>query len=143
MVTLHKSVHGVPVVFSTDSELIAAPVRKFLEYFTPQIEMHSRPMIVQFHEVSSRNEIPWQEPSHGHTLFSQQWRTPTFREEHRIEWKCRILRDKHRLIADFHEKGLFIIDEDKESAAGYIVQPATLHCDLRRRVFSFCLVRAS
>jgi len=137
MVNLHVSIHGIPVTFLTSSELIASPIQKFLEYFSRQPAHDTDALTITFHEVSRREEIPFIPTASFQKLFSRKGRA--LGDQLRTEWECSILRDEHRLIADFHGQGLLVIDELHECAEGYIIRPEALHPDLRVGFFHFVL----
>ena len=137
MVNLHVSIHGIPVTFLTSSELIRSRVEKFLEYFSREPRQDTNALVITFHEVSRREEIPCAVHPQAQKLFSRKGRT--LGDQLRTEWECSILRDGHRLIADFHGQGLLVIDELRECAEGYIIQPEALHPDIRVGFFHFVL----
>lgn len=138
MSTLHVSIHGIPLKFSTSSESIFLPVKKFLEHFSQPSGEESESLMLTFNEVSHRSSIPYQTSSSAQQLFSHKGRT--LGDRLRKEWQCSLFRDGHRLIADFHEQGLVIIDDREGIAEGYIIQPQAMHPDIRVGMFHFGLV---
>lgn len=137
MSTLHVSIHGIPLNFSTSSESIFLPVQKFLEHFSQQSSEESESLMMTFHEVSARSHIPYQTPSSAQQLYSRKGRA--LGDRLRKEWQCSFFKDGHRLIADFHEQGLMVIDDMEGIAKGYLIQPQAMHADIRVGMFHFAM----
>ena len=61
----------------------------------------------------------------GKTLFSGT--RPAMGDSLRSLWRCEVVQDGDRLIADFHEQGALLIDGSRNLVEGYFVRPDAMH----------------
>jgi len=54
-------------------------------------------------------------------------------------WRCDVKQDGDRLIADFHEQGLLVIDGSRGLAEGYFIHPEAMHPDVCTSFFHYAL----
>lgn len=54
-------------------------------------------------------------------------------------WRCEVKQDGDRLIADFHEQGLLMIDGSLGLVEGYFINPAAMHPEVCTSFFHFAL----
>ena len=100
--------HGVELRFSTSSQAFLGPVLTFLRHFHVEEVLGDRVLTMHFEEVASRADVPVQVSDTGKILFSGT--RPSMGDSLRALWQCEILQDGDRIIADFHEQGLLLID---------------------------------
>ncbi|HSL03630.1 MAG TPA: hypothetical protein VK901_08845 [Nitrospiraceae bacterium] len=129
--------HGVGLRFRTSSQAFVGPVVTFLRHFHAEV-VHSNPvMTMHFEEVASRADIPVNISMMGKTLFAGT--RPAMGDYLRSLWHCEVVQDGDRLIADFHEQGLLVIDGARNLVEGYFVRPDAMHPDVRTSFFHFAL----
>jgi hypothetical protein len=131
------NVHGVELRFSTSSQAFVGPVLAFLRHFHAE-EVHGDTVLtMHFEEVASRADVSVKVPDTGKILFSGT--RPAMGDSLRSLWRCEVVQDGNRLIADFHEQGLLLIDGARNLVEGYFVRPDAMHPDVCTSFFHFAL----
>ena len=102
------SVHGVSVSYSTMSPLLADPVNEFLKHFQHDSHEQSVALKLCFRAVEERGNIPWIKSSSAHLLSSGTGESVGDRRETGLPYD--VIQDDGRLIADFHDVGVLIMD---------------------------------
>jgi hypothetical protein len=129
--------HGVELRFSTSSQAFVGPVLTFLRYFHAEEVRGDTVLTMHFEEAASRADVPVKVSDTGKILFSGT--RPAMGDSLRALWQCEILQDGDRIIADFHEQGLLLIDGSRNLVEGYFVRPDALHPDVCTSFFHFAL----
>ena len=129
--------HGVELRFSTSSQAFMGPVLTFLRYFHVEKVLGDRVQTMHFEEVASRADVPVTVSDTGKVLFSGI--RPAMGDSLRSLWRCEVVQDGNRLIADFHEQGLLLIDGTRNLVEGYFVRPDAMHPDVCTSFFYFAL----
>ena len=131
------NVHGVELRFSTSSQAFVGPVLAFLRHFHAE-EVHGDTVLtMHFEEVASRADVSVKVPDTGKILFSGT--RPAMGDSLRSLWRCEVVQDGNRLIADFHEQGLLLIDGARNLVEGYFIRPDAMHPDVCTSFFHFAL----
>ena len=139
-VTAHEyrfNFHGVELRFSTSSQAFLEPVLTFLRHFHVEEVLGDRVLTMHFEEVASRADVPVTVSDTGKILFSGT--RLAMGDALRSLWRCEVVQDGNRLIADFHEQGLLLIDGARNLVEGYFVRPDAMHPDVCTSFFHFAL----
>lgn len=129
--------HGVELRFSTSAQAFMTPVLTFLRHFHTEVVHGDTALTIHFEEVASRAEVPVKVSDTAKILFSGT--RPAMGDSLRSLWHCEILQDGARIIADFHEQGLLLIDGARNLVEGYFVRPDAMHPDVCSSFFHFAL----
>ena len=129
--------HGLELRFTTSSQAFVAPVLTFLQNFHADVASEGTALTIRFEEVASRAEVPVKISDSAKILFSGT--RPSMGDSLRSIWQCEVLQDGDRLIADFHEQGLLLIDGARNLVEGYFVRPDAMHPDVCTSFFHFAL----
>lgn len=130
------SFHGIALRYVTSSPALSGPVTTLLQHCRCDSVGHE-PLTIQFEEVGSRGDVPVHLSPLARQLFSGT--KPALGDALRALWHCTVVQDHGRLVVDFHEQGLLVIDGDRGTAHGYFVHPEAMHADLRESFFHFAL----
>jgi hypothetical protein len=134
------SIYGVYLKFVTTSGAIAAPVANVLRSFPRECGDGSGVLTIQLDAVRCREEIPVRLSGTAYELSF----TPgsDADESHsRPAWPHRVMRDGARLIADFFDEGLLVIDPSREIVEGYLIDPDTMSPEAVEWLFHTALVQ--
>lgn len=129
--------HGLNLCVRTSVQAFAAPVRTFLRHFQTEAAQEGPQLTIQFEEVANRAEVPVTIPEDGKVLFSGT--RPALGDALRSLWRCEVVQDGDRLIVDFHDQGLLMIDGARNLVEGYFVRPDAMHPDVRTSFFHFAM----
>lgn len=121
MTNLCFVIHGVGLHYSTSTPLLVEPVLKLLGHFHDESGATPVPLHIQFEAVESREKIPVGIPPSARRLSTAEG--SSLRDGARTKWGCVMVQDGPRLIADFYDDGLIVIDLAKHIAEGYLVRP--------------------
>lgn len=131
------SIHGVGLRLATDSPAIASAVYTLLRHFQRETLEGPIALEILFNAVHSRAEIPITVSPSAEVLISQTGKTAG--DLLHSEWKFAYYRDGDRKIADFHDQGLLLLDDERGRMEGYLVEPDVMHLDVRAGFFHFGL----
>ena len=131
-------IHGIGLQYLATSPCLVEPIETLLRYFRrPALEDPS-PLRIQFEALETCEDIPITVPSSARRLTSA---TGTaMRDRGPTAWQCDMWQNGRRLIADFHDAGLLVIDDAESAAHGYLVRPDTFHADTVEWYVHFALV---
>lgn len=132
------NVHGVEVTVMTSSSLLADPVASLLRYFRRTRHEGTLPLTVVLEAVGNRAEIPVTIPATARRLFNQTGIASG--DDQTSEWRCEVVQDEDRIIAEFHGQGVVVIDGQSRRASVYVIHPETKHEDVRVGYVHFALV---
>ena len=135
----HFSIYGMSVSYSTMSPLLAAPVNDFLKHFQPHVKEQAVALRLCFRAVEQRGNIPWIKSSSARQLSSGTGESVGDRRETGLPYD--VILDDGRLIADFHNVGVLIIDGVEGRADGYLIKPASMPVNLIEYLFHTALVQ--
>ena len=129
--------HGLGLRFRTSVSAFAEPALAFLRHFHTDIAQGVPVLTIEFDEVASRAEVPVKLSAGSKVLFSGE--RPSLGDAVRSLWRCEIVQDGDRLIADFHEQGVLVIDGARNLVEGYFIRPDAMHPDVRTSFLHFAL----
>jgi hypothetical protein len=132
------SLYGVPVRYVTALPLLAAPVNELLRYFRRDSIEESASLTLCFQAVQERAEIPLTITSSARRLSFGTGAAVGERPETGLPYE--VIQDEGRLIADFHDVGVLIIDGVQSRADGYLIKPETMHGNLIEYLFHLALI---
>ncbi|MBI4504517.1 MAG: hypothetical protein HY691_03195 [Chloroflexi bacterium] len=128
------SVYGVRVCVATRDAAIGCAAQTLLRHF--RAEQLDGPAAVEmvFHGVRSRADVPISiSPSAALMVHTKRVVDGVVHVEATVHL------DDGRLIADFHEAGLVVVDARQKRAEGYLVMPEAIQVDVRASYLLFAL----
>ncbi len=131
------SVHGESVVVTGADPAIMEPIGRFLRYFEQPSEDDVDGLQIQFTAVRSREAIPIARPSLDQRIESHP--AEGIDEDFIGAWQCDVYACDGILTVDLHRNGMLIIDYRQGIGRGYLVNPETVHPDIRVSYFHFVL----
>jgi hypothetical protein len=131
------SLHGVELHYQTSCSAFVAPVLALLQHFHTEVDPGGTVLTIRFEEIASRSEMPVKISDSVKSLFSGV--KPSMGDSLRSIWRCDVKQDGDRLIADFHDQGLLVIDGSRGLAEGYFIHPDAMHPDVCTSFFHFAL----
>ena len=132
------SLYGTPVRYATASPLVAAPVNELLKHFRRDSLEESAPLTLYFHAVQDRADIPLTMSPSARQLSSGTGAAVGDRRETGLPYE--VIQDEGRLIADFHDAGVLVIDGVQGRADGYLIKSETLDANLIEYLFHLALI---
>jgi hypothetical protein len=131
------NLHGAELRYRTSSQAFVEPVLAFLRHFHTDAVHGETVLTMQFEEVASRAEVPVKVSVAARILFSGT--RPSMGDSLRSIWRCDVRQDGDRLIADFHNQGVLMIDGSRGLVEGYFINPDAMHPDVRTSFFHYAL----
>jgi hypothetical protein len=132
------SMYGTPIRYITSSSLLAAPVEEFLRHFRRNSLDESVPLTLSFQAVQDRAEIPPILSPAARPLCSGTGVPAGGRPEDELPYA--VSQDRGRLIVDFDDAGMFVIDRAHGSAEGYLIKPQLMPASLIEYLFHLALI---
>jgi hypothetical protein len=132
------SLYGTPVRYATSSSLLAAPVNELLRYFRRDSLDESVPLTLCFHAVQERADIPLTPSPSACRLASGTGAAVGGRRETHLPYE--VTQDGGKLIADFFDAGVLVIDGAQGRADGYLIAPQTMPASLVEYLFHLALI---
>lgn len=132
------SIYGTPVLFATSSSLLAAPVNELLRHFHQDSLDGSVPLTLCFQAVLERADIPLIMSQGARQLSSGTGALVGDRAKTGLPYE--VIHDSGRLIADFFNIGVLVIDGTQSRADGYLIQPETMPASLIEYLFHLALI---
>jgi hypothetical protein len=132
------SLYGTSVRYATSSPLLTAPVNELLRHFRRNSLDKSIPLTLCFQAVQDRAEIPPMLSPAARHLCSGTGVPPGGRPDDALPYT--VSQDRGRLIVDFYDAGLFVIDVAHGSAEGYLIQPQLMPASLIEYLFHLVLI---
>lgn len=136
MKELLLSVHGIELIFTTNSPELAHSVEALLHYFHCDT-VAAQPMRMEFDAIERRGDVPVRISGSAQLLYCGSGLASA--HDRQTIWSCDIYSDNGLLIADFHEEGLVVIDGVSQSAHGYLVRPEAMAPDIRVSFVHFAM----
>jgi hypothetical protein len=132
------SLYGTSVRYSTASPLLAAPVNELLRHFRQSSIEEDAPLTLCFQAVQDRSDIPLTMSSSAYQLSSGTGAAVGDRRETRLPYE--VIHDGGRLIADFLDAGVLVMDGVQGRADGYLIKPEAMHANLIEYLFHLALI---
>lgn len=132
------SLYGTSVRFVTMSPFLAAPVNELLKHFRRDVLDESVTLTLWFQAVQSRADIPPIMSPSARRLSSGACAEIEGRRETDLPYE--VFYDDGRLIADFSDIGVLVIDGKQHKADGYLIKPETMHESLIEYLFHLALI---
>jgi len=129
--------HGLDLRFQTSVPAFVEPALAFLRHFQTDVAQGAPVLTIRFDEVAGRTEVPVKMSVGSKVMFSGE--RPSLGDAVRSLWQCEIVQDGDRLIADFHEQGVLVIDGARNLVEGYFIRPDAMHPDVRTSFLHFAL----
>lgn len=131
------NLHGVELHYQTSSLVMVTPILSFLRHFHTDLEKGDTVLTIRFEQVDSRAEVPVKVSEQAKTLFSGT--CPSRGDSLRSIWRCDVVQDGDRLVTDFHDQGVLVIDGARGLVEGYFISPEAMHEDVRESFFHYAL----
>jgi hypothetical protein len=132
------SMYGTAVRYITSSSLLAAPVEELLRHFRQNSLDESVPLTLSFQAVQDRAEIPPILSSAARHLCSGTGVPAGGRPEDELPYA--VSQGCGRLLIDFAEVGVFIIEGAYGRAEGYLLKPERMSANLIEYLFHLTLI---
>ena len=132
------SLYGTAVRYATASPMLAAPVNELLRHFRRDSLEESAPLRLCFQAVQGRADIPLTMSASARQLSSGTGAAVGGRPKTGLPFD--VIQDGGRLIADFHEAGVLIMDGVQGRADGYLINPETMDANLIEYLFHIALI---
>jgi len=132
------SLYGRPVKYRATSPLLVAPVNELLKHFRRDFIDESAALSLCFRPVQDRAEVPWMRSSSAQRLSSGTGEAIQDRPETGLPYE--VFQDGDRLVADFHNIGVLMIDGTLGKADGYVIKPESMRISLIEYLFHTALI---
>lgn len=132
------AIYGTSVRYITSSSHLAAPVEELLRHFRRDALEEATPLTVRFHAVQDRAEIPLTLSPAARHLASGTDVAAEGRPEDDLPYV--VSQDGGRLLIDFAEAGLFMIEGAYGRAEGYLLKPERMPANLIEYLFHLTLI---
>jgi hypothetical protein len=132
------SLYDTPARFVTSSSLLATPVNEFLSHFRQGSLDGAVPLTLCFQAVQDRADIPLIMSQGARQLSSGTGAPGGDRAETGLPYE--VIHDSGRLIADFFNTGVLVIDGVRGRADGYLIRPETIPASLIEYLFHLALI---
>lgn len=129
--------HGIELRYEASSRALLDPVAPpFRQFHGAGVNTASR-LTIRFHQVVDRKQSPVERSAQAKTLFSGI--CPLRGSSLRSIWRCDIVQDGNRLLADFPDQALVVIDGDLGLVEGYLFGSDATREDFCECLFHFSL----
>ncbi len=132
------SLYGTSVRYATASPLLVAPVNELLRNFRRDSVEESAPLTLCFHAVQDRADIPLTVSPSARQLSSGTGEAVGDRRETGLPYE--MIHDGGRLIADFFDAGVLVMNGVQGRADGYLIKPETMQANLIEYLFHLALI---
>ncbi len=132
------SLYGTQIRYATASPWLAAPVNKFLRHFQQEALCPSIPLTLSFHAVEHRADISVTLSSSARQLAASMRVAGADRLETDLPYE--VILDGERLIAEFFNVGVLVIDSMQGRADGYLINPQMMPDSLIEYLFHIALI---
>jgi hypothetical protein len=132
------SLYGKSVRYVTMSPFLAAPVNELLKHFQRTSLDESAPLTLWFQAAKNRADIPLIMSPLARRLYSGTGEELGDQRPTGLPYE--VFYDEGRLIADFSDVGVLVIDAKQQKADGYLINPETIHEGLIEYLFHLALI---
>jgi hypothetical protein len=131
------SLYGTQIRYITESHLLAAPVNEFLRHFRQEALSQSDPLTLYFKEVEHRADIPVTISSSACQLAVNMGIAGADCPETDLPYE--VILDGGKLIVEFFNVGVLVIDSIQGRADGYLINPQMMPDSLIEYLFHLAL----
>lgn len=131
------SLYGTQIRYVTASPWLAAPVNEFLSHFRQEVLRSSIPLTVCFRAVEHRTDIPVTISSSARQLAANMGDAGA--DSPGADLPYEVVLDGERLIAEFFNVGVLVVDSVQGSADGYLINPQMMPESLIEYLFHLAL----
>ena len=132
------SLYGAQIRYVTASPWLAAPVNEFLRHFRTEVLCPSIPLTLYFHAVEYRADVPVTISSSARQLAANMGVAGTDCPETDLPYE--VMLDGERLIANFFNVGVLVVDSVQGRADGYLINPQMMPESLIEYLFHIALI---
>lgn len=125
--------YGTPVRYVTTSPFLAAPVNELLRHFRRDSLDEFTPLALCFQAVQERVNIPV-------VISPLARRIAAGTNLQETDLPYQVFHDGGRLVADFYDVGMFVIDTVQGRAEGYFIRPQAMPASLIEYLFHLVLI---
>ena len=125
--------YGTPVRYVTTSPFLAAPVNELLRHFRRDSLDESIPLALCFQAVQERANIPV-------VISPLARRLALGTDLQETDLPYQVFHDGGRLVADFYDVGMLVIDTVQGRAEGYLIRPQGMPASLIEYLFHLALI---
>lgn len=130
--------YGTPVRYITTSPFLATPVNELLRHFRRDSLDESTPLALCFQAVPARAHIPVAISPLARRLASGTGAAVEDRRATNLPYQ--VFEDGGRLIAEFYDVGMLVIDTAHGRAEGYFIRPEVMPASLIEYLFHLALI---
>lgn len=131
------SLYGTQIRYVTASTWLAVPVNEFLKHFRQDVLHQSNPLTLCFQAVDHRADIPVTISSSARQLAVNMGVAGSDSPETDLPYE--VVLDGERLIADFFNAGMLVVDSAQGRADGYLINPQMMPESLIEYLFHLAL----
>jgi len=132
------SIYGMRLKYVTGSPVLAAPVNELLKHFRQDSVEESTELTLCFKDVQDRADIPLRLSPSARQL--SVGTGAAVRDQPETGLPYEVIQDEGRLIADFHNLGVLLMDGVQGRAEGYLINPETMPANLIEYLFHLALI---
>ncbi|UVT14865.1 MAG: hypothetical protein H8K04_13595 [Nitrospira sp.] len=132
------SLYGRSVRYVTTCPFLAAPVNELLRHFRRNSLEESVPLTLWFQAAKNRAHIPLIMSPLARRLYSGTGEELGDKRPTGLPYQ--VFHDDGRLIVDFSDVGVLVIDAKQQKADGYLINPETIHEGLIEYLFHLALI---
>lgn len=131
------SLYGTPMRYIAGSSQLTGPVNELLRHFRRDSIEESAALTLCFRAVQDRADIPLTLSSSARQLSAGTGAAVGDHLETGLPYE--VIQDEGRLIADFRDVGVLVMDGSHGRADGYLIKPETIHPNLIEYLFHLAL----
>ncbi len=132
------SLYGHPLKYTTSVRSLIEPVHELLRQFRSDRLEAASPLTIQFHAVKERGAIPWSASASTQSLATGTGEAAGDRRATGLPYE--VFRDGGKLVVEFPNIGILVIDEKMGQAEGYLINPDGKPDNLIEYLFHLALV---
>ncbi len=132
------SIYGHQLQYSASGRSLVEPVQELLRHFHCGRLEHAPSLTVQFHAVTAREAIPWSMSASARSLASGTGEAVGDRRATGLPYE--VFRDTGKLVVEFPDIGVLVIDEAQGKAEGYLIDPDRRPQNLIEYLFHLALI---
>ena len=125
--------YGTPVRYVTTSPFLAAPVNELLRHFRRDSVDESTPLTLCFQAVQERANIPV-------VISPLARRLASGTDLQKTNLPYQVFHDGGRLVADFYDIGMLVIDTGQGRVEGHLIRPQAMPASLIEYLFHLALI---
>jgi hypothetical protein len=138
MTESYFSLYGTSIRYVAGSATLVEPVNELLQYFQEDSFGETTTLMIEFHAVSNRADVPLSISASACQLASGTGKAVGDRRATGLPYE--VTQDQEFLIADFHGVGVLVINGKRGHAQGYLINPEQLPATLIEYIFHLALI---